>query len=140
MKSRLVIEFDGSETDYDKLKEFVRLNSKCMRTVEELLEKKMIIAKDLKINVEKRQVILRGEQIFLTAREFDILIYLASHPGQVFSHRQIYESVWQNEYFQDEANITAHIGHIRKKIEPNSKSPIYIQTVHGVGYKFTEKY
>lgn len=140
MKGRLVIEFSGLEADYDNLKEFVRQNSQNLCIIEEVLEEKMIIAKELKINLEKRQVTLRGEPVFLTAREFDILIYLASHPGQVFSHRQIYEAVWKNEYFRDVGNITAHIGHIRKKMEPNSRCPIYIQTVHGVGYKFAEKY
>ena len=139
MKSRFVIEFSGSEMDYNNLKEFVRQNSQSMRIVEEVIEGNEIIAKDLSIHIEKRQVILQGKQIFLTAREFDILIYLASHPGQVFSHRQIYEAVWKNEYFQDGGNITAHIGHIRKKLETDSGSPVYIQTVHGVGYKFIEK-
>ena len=139
MKGRLVIEFSGLETDYDNLKEFVRQNSQSMRIAEEVIEGNEIIAKDLKINIEKRQVILQGKQIFLTAREFDILTYLASHPGQVFSHRQIYEAVWKNEYFRDGGNITAHIGHIRKKLESDFGCPIYIQTVHGVGYKFMEK-
>lgn len=139
MKGRLVIEFSGLEVDYDNLKEFVRQNSQSLCIIEEVLEEKIIIAKELKIDSEKRQVTLRGEQIFLTAREFDILFYLASHPGQVFSHRQIYEAVWKDEYFQDVGNITAHIGHIRKKMEINSRCPIYIQTVHGVGYKFMEK-
>ncbi len=136
MKCRLVIEFSGLESDYDNLKGFVAKNSQNMRIVEEMIEGKVIIAKDLRIDIEKRQVILQGKQIFLTAREFDILIYLASHPGQVFSHRQIYEAVWKNEYFRDGGNITAHIGHIRKKMEFDLKCPVYIQTVYGIGYKF----
>lgn len=139
MKCRLVIEFSGLESDYDNLKGFVAKNSQNMRIVEEMIEGKVIIAKDLRIDIEKRQVILQGKQIFLTAREFDILIYLASHPGQVFSHRQIYEAVWKNEYFRDGGNITAHIGHIRKKMEFDLKCPVYIQTVYGIGYKFMEK-
>lgn len=139
MKCRLVIEFSGLESDYDNLKGFVAKNSQNVRIVEEMIEGKVIIAKDLRIDIEKRQVILQGKQIFLTAREFDILIYLASHPGQVFSHRQIYEAVWKNEYFRDGGNITAHIGHIRKKMEFDLKCPVYIQTVYGIGYKFMEK-
>lgn len=139
MKGRLVIEFSGSETDYNHLKEFMEQNSQCVRVVEETIEGKEMIAKDLRINIEKHQVILHGKQISLTAREFDILFFLASHPGQVFSHRQIYEAVWKNEFFRDGGNITAHIGHIRKKMESNFGCPVYIQTVHGVGYKFVEK-
>lgn len=139
MKGRLVLEFDGSETDYDHLNKFVRQNSQSIRIAEEVIEGSEMLAGELKINIEKRQVTLRGKQIFLTAREFDILSYLARHPGQVFSHRQIYEAVWKNEYFRDGGNITAHIGHIRKKIESDFGCPVYIQTVHGVGYKFMEK-
>lgn len=97
MKGRLVIEFSGSETDYNHLKECMEQNSQCVRVVEETIEGKEMIAKDLQINIEKRQVVLHGKQISLTAREFDILIFLASHPGQVFSHRQIYEAVWKSK-------------------------------------------
>ena len=65
--------------------------------------------------------------------------FLASYPGQVFTHRQIYEAVWGKEYFRDEGNVTAHIGRIRKKIEPDPRNPIFIQTVRGIGYKFAKK-
>lgn len=104
-----------------------------------LISKQVITVNELRIDSIKRQVMYKDELINLTAREFDILYFMACHPGQVFSHRQIYEAVWQNDYYQDVANITAHIGHIRKKIEPDTRCPVYIQTVHGVGYKFTER-
>ena len=57
----------------------------------------------------------------------------------VFTHRQIYETVWGKEYFCDEGNVTAHIGHIRKKIELDPRNPVFIQTVRGIGYKFAKK-
>ena len=50
-----------------------------------------------------------------------------------------YEAVWGKEYFRDEGNVTAHIGRIRKKIEPDPRNPIFIQTVRGIGYKFAKK-
>ena len=93
----------------------------------------------LKINSIERKISIKDEPINLTSKEFDILFFLASHPGQVFTHRQIYETVWGKEYFCDEGNITAHIGRIRKKIEPDPRNPVYIQTVQGVGYKFVKK-
>lgn len=91
------------------------------------------------INERNREVMRFGKRIDLTAKEFDILFFLASYPGQVFTHRQIYEAVWEKEYFCDEGNVTAHIGRIRKKIEPDPRNPIFIQTVRGAGYKFVKK-
>lgn len=81
----------------------------------------------------------KNRKINLTVKEFDILFFLASYPGQVFTHRQIYETVWGKEYFCDEGNVTAHIGHIRKKIELDPRNPVFIQTVRGIGYKFARR-
>ena len=81
----------------------------------------------------------KNREINLTVKEFEILFFLASYPGQVFTHRQIYEAVWGKEYFRDEGNVTAHIGHIRKKIELDPRNPVFIQTVRGIGYKFAKK-
>lgn len=140
MRRRLLIEFQGPIEEYHKLKMYFQQNSHIMRIIEKDEKEKIIKFNDLTIDLERREVLIKGERELLTTREFEILHFLASHPGQVFSHQQIYEMVWKNEYFQDMANITAHIGHIRKKIEPNPKCPIYIQTVRGVGYKFMEIY
>lgn len=98
-----------------------------------------IISDKLKIDSKERNVWLAGKSINLTSKEFDILFFLASHPRQVFTHRQIYETVWGKESFCDEGNVTAHIGRIRKKIEPDPRNPVFIQTVRGVGYKFVKK-
>lgn len=98
-----------------------------------------LIFEQLELNTMERSVRLNKKQIVVTSKEFDILLFLASHPGQVFSHRQIYEAVWGKEYFCDEANVTAHIGRIRKKIEADPRNPVFIQTVRGVGYKFVKK-
>ena len=137
---RIIIEFSGSEAEYNSFIEEIRGKSYEMQIFEEDLAETVLQYKDLEIDQKKRQVMLKNKQIDLTSREYDILCFLAFHPGQVFSHRQIYEAVWKKEYFKDVANITAHIGHIRKKIEPNPACPIYIQTVHGIGYRFTDNY
>ena len=135
---KVVIEFNGNETEYNSFIEYVRSKPYVMQIVEEDMTETAVRIKELEIDRRNRQVILKKRQINLTSREFDILSFLALHPGQVFSHRQIYEAVWKKVYFMDIANITAHIGHIRKKIEPNPVKPIYILTVHGIGYSFAE--
>lgn len=108
-------------------------------TIQNTYSKEILVFGELEINSVERSVRLNKEQVFFTSKEFEILFFLASHPGQVFTHRQIYETVWGKEYFCDEGNVTAHIGHIRKKIEPDSRNPVFIQTVRGMGYKFAKK-
>lgn len=137
-KDRILIEVKGSDSLYHIVRSLANQFPDFIRIVEDVEKSSVIVSGDLKIDLEKRQVTLNGKNIFFTAVEFDILSYLASYPGNVFSHRQIYEAVWKKEYYQDTANITAHIGHIRKKMEPDSRHPIYIQTVHGVGYRFAK--
>lgn len=104
-----------------------------------VLPKQILSFDNLTIDSGRRKVYFNEQEIDLTSKEFDILFFLASYPGQVFTHRQIYESVWEKEYMYDERNITAHIGHIRKKIEPEPRHPVYILTVRGVGYKFRDR-
>lgn len=101
-----------------------------------LQEKNILNHADLYLDYNNRIAFHKNRKINLTVKEFDILFFLASYPGQVFTHRQIYETVWGKEYFCDEGNVTAHIGHIRKKIELDPRNPIFIQTVRGIGYKF----
>lgn len=101
-----------------------------------LQEKNILNHADLYLDYNNRIAFHKNRKINLTVKEFDILFFLASYPGQVFTHRQIYETVWGKEYFCDEGNVTAHIGHIRKKIELDPRNPVFIQTVRGIGYKF----
>lgn len=97
--------------------------------------KDKIIIKDLIIDTSKRSVILRGENIKLTATEYGILLLLASNPGKVFSIKEIYEEVWKETFYHSENTVTVHIRRMREKIEINSKDPEYIKVVWGVGYK-----
>jgi DNA-binding response OmpR family regulator len=91
---------------------------------------------ELTINKIKRSVHFSGKEIVLTAKEFDMLFYLASHKGRVFTKKQLYNAVWEDEYAFDDNNVMVHIRRLRKKIEPNPDAPIYVLTVWGVGYKF----
>ena len=80
----------------------------------------------------------KGQSIYLTAKEFDLLYFLYSHKGQVFTKEQLYENVWGYDYAPDAKNLTSFIRKLRKKIEPNPDKPQYIITVWGVGYKFAK--
>ncbi|MDA1100425.1 MAG: response regulator transcription factor [Proteobacteria bacterium] len=90
------------------------------------------------INAEKRQVLVAGREINLTAREFDLLHHLASHPGRVFSRIQLLDQVWGYSYEGYEHTVNTHINRLRAKIELDPANPAYVQTVWGVGYKFAE--
>lgn len=94
---------------------------------------------NLLINPATREVLIHNNNVDLTAKEFDLLYFFAKNKEQVFTKKQIYNNVWQDEYRFDDNNIMVHIRRLRKKIEPNPQSPIYIKTVWGVGYKFTNE-
>lgn len=90
----------------------------------------------LVITPSTREVLKEGQPAELTAKEFDLLYFLAKNKGKVFTKKQIYKNVWEDEYAFDDNNIMVHIRRLRKKIEPNPDQPVFIQTVWGVGYKF----
>ena len=92
----------------------------------------------LAINEKLRKVTVLEEEVQLTPKEYDILLFLVHNRGEVFTKEQIYQAVWESEYLMDDSNIMAFIRKLRKKIEPNPDSPQYILTVWGIGYKFNE--
>lgn len=85
-----------------------------------------------------RQIFNDGEEVLLTKIEFDIICFLAQQNGRVVTYKELYETVWNREYLQDDANIMAHVHRIRQKIEKDIKKPEYIQNVYGIGYRFGE--
>lgn len=83
------------------------------------------------------RTVTRGEQpVKFTAREFDLLWFMASHPGQVFSRESLLDNVWGEDFTGDPSTVTVHMRHLRKKIEPNPSDPQHLITVWGVGYRF----
>jgi two-component system, OmpR family, alkaline phosphatase synthesis response regulator PhoP len=90
----------------------------------------------LRVDLFGRQVFADGEPVELTAKEFDVLSLLASHPGRVYGREQIMRHLWNGEFFGEARAADVHIQHIRKKLEPDPKNPRYVQTVRGAGYKF----
>jgi two-component system, OmpR family, response regulator ResD len=95
-----------------------------------------IEVEDMTIDPAARRVVVRGEEVQLTQREFDVLLFLARHPGQVFSRNQLMDAVWQYSFYSDTSTVTVHIRRLRAKIEADPASPRHIQTVWGVGYRF----
>lgn len=99
-------------------------------------EDKMVFG-DLSIDTSSREVFLGGVQVTLTAKEFDLLAFLAAEPRRVFSRQQLLTRVWDSSSaWQDEATVTEHIRRIRHKIESAPDHPRWIVTVRGVGYRF----
>ena len=92
----------------------------------------------LRINIDKREVRVNEQQIALTAREFDLLLHFAQHPGHVFSRVQLLDQVWGYNHDGYEHTVNSHINRLRAKIEQNPAKPEYILTVWGVGYKMAE--
>ena len=90
----------------------------------------------VQIDPGTRLVTIDGEEIVLTAKEFDLLWMLAGHPRQVFSRTQLLDRVWGETEYLDPSTVTVHVRRLREKIEPDPSAPAYIQTVWGVGYKF----
>ena len=94
---------------------------------------------DLEIHPRSHKVLMKGSEISLTPKEFDILYFLAKNRGEVFTKEQIYRAVWEEDYLLDNSNIMAFIRKLRKKIEPAPDSPTYILTIWGIGYKFNDE-
>ncbi|HVU70213.1 MAG TPA: response regulator transcription factor [Ktedonobacteraceae bacterium] len=90
----------------------------------------------LYINVPARRVEVEGQSIALTAKEFDLLMTLASSPDRVFTREALLNQIWGYSYLGDGRTVDVHVGTLRKKLEAPTNGPHYIQTVWGVGYKF----
>ncbi|SKC83314.1 response regulator transcription factor [Maledivibacter halophilus] len=91
---------------------------------------------ELTINIKKHEVTKNDKLINLTPNEYDILLILASNPGQTFSRERLVETVFGLDYDGYDRTIDTHVKNIRQKIEENPKSPKYLLTVYGIGYKF----
>ena len=91
----------------------------------------------LRIDLDTREVTVRGTVVDLTAKEFDLLAFLASSPRQVFSREQLLDHVWSSSsQWQDDATVTEHVRRLRRRIEDDPLRPAWITTVRGVGYRF----
>lgn len=98
-----------------------------------------LVYKGLTIDLDGRTAVTPEGTFELRKKEFDILLFCARNQGRILTKQQIYEEVWKEEYAYDDSNIMAIISKLRKKIEPDSGSPTFIQTVKGIGYRFSRE-
>ena len=90
---------------------------------------------ELTIDTDGCCAYLKDEPIELNAKEYKLLLHLMKNPEKVFTKKQLYSAVWDDEYFYDDNTIMVHISHLRNKIEADSQNPEYIKTIRGIGYK-----
>ena len=95
-----------------------------------------IVHDGLEIDYECRRVRVRGADVELTLREFELLLFFARHPGKVFSREHLMDLVWETTCFEDTRTVPVHIRRLRRKIEEEPSEPRWVQTVWGVGYRF----
>jgi two-component system, OmpR family, response regulator ResD len=95
-----------------------------------------LVFEELEIDSAARQVRRAGEPVVLTQREFDLLHFLARHPGRAFTREELMDHVWQYAFYTDTSTVTVHIRRLRTKLEADPEAPRWIETVWGVGYRF----
>lgn len=93
---------------------------------------------DLRILPEHYEAYFMSEQLELTPKEFELLLYLSRHKGRVLTRDQLLSAVWNYDFAGDTRIVDVHISHLREKIERNTKKPVYIKTIRGLGYKLEE--
>ena len=102
-------------------------------------EPEVIERADLRIDVPRRVVEVRGQEVQLTFVEFELLRVLASNPGRVYNRRMLLEALWKSADYRDPRTIDVHVRHLREKLERDPSDPEYILTVRGVGYRFRDR-
>lgn len=125
-----------AENEEDILEKILKVVGVSADVEERMLSSEKIERADLQILLPEKLVYRGGKEILLNRHEFDILVYLAKHPGWVCSKEQIYEAVWTEEVMDYENAVMWCISQLRKKLGNNPKGNPYIKTVWGVGYKF----
>lgn len=93
---------------------------------------------DLEIDEDSHRVYVRGQEVVLPNKEFELLLFLAKNPGIVFSKETLFDRVWDSDAIGETATVSVHINRIREKIEEDSSKPRYIETVWGAGYRFNK--
>lgn len=91
---------------------------------------------DFHVDLESRTVVVRGGEVHLTPKEFDLLTYFLKHPGKVLTHRTLLAALWGGNYVEQNEYLRVFVGNLRKKIEPDSSAPRYILTEPWIGYRF----
>ncbi|MBN8236913.1 response regulator transcription factor [Halobacillus kuroshimensis] len=101
-------------------------------------EMKMIQVADLVIYPEQYEASIKDKPLTFTPKEFELLLYLGQNLGRVLSRDQLLSAVWNYDFAGDTRIVDVHVSHLREKIEPDTKKPVYIKTIRGLGYKMEE--
>jgi len=91
---------------------------------------------DFHVDLETREITVRGKSIHLTPKEFDLLVYFIKHSGKVLTHRTVLAALWGGNYVEQNEYLRVFVGNLRKKIEPDAATPRYILTEPWIGYRF----
>ena len=91
---------------------------------------------DFHVDLESREITVRGKPIHLTPKEFDLLVYFIKHSGKVLTHRTLLAALWGGNYVEQNEYLRVFVGNLRKKIEPDAATPRYILTEPWIGYRF----
>jgi DNA-binding response OmpR family regulator len=113
-----------------------RVRTVLRRTSTPSHETERLVFDELEIDRSTREVFVAGADVRLTAKEFDLLLFLARHPRRVFSRQQLMDGVWGYEAAYETGTVTVHVRRLREKIERDAAHPRWIETVWGVGYRF----
>ena len=102
------------------------------------LDKNILEYGEMTIDMEKHKVMISGNPVELTAKEFDLLSLLAKNPGRIYRRQDLLELIWGYQYSGYDHTVNSHINRLRNKIEKDPSNPQYIKTLWGIGYRFTE--
>ena len=127
---------------FNPLEVVARVNAQIRRSNSLLSDEekeKIISIGDIELDSYNVRVVVRGEEIELTSIEYGILKHLMENAGRILTKNQIFEAVWNEEFLSGDNTIMVHISRLRDKIEEDSRNPVYLKTVRGLGYKFEKK-
>jgi len=114
-----------------------RVRASLRRSPTEVSEALTVIEEgDFRIDLESRNVTVRGREVHLSPKEFDLLLYFVRHPGKVLTHRTLLSAIWGGNYVEQTEYLRVFIRHLRKKIEPTPAKPRHILTEPWIGYRF----
>ncbi|MDT5156198.1 MAG: two-component system, OmpR family, operon response regulator KdpE [Acidobacteriota bacterium] len=111
------------------------LRRACVAKTDDVLSPVLEVG-NFRIDLENRHVAVKGTEVHLTPKEYDLMVYLVSHPGKVLTHRTLLTSIWGGESMEQTENLRVFVGQLRKKIEPEPATPRYILTEPWIGYRF----